>query len=287
AHGAGTDPSFADMMKAVSQLRRRGLAATPQDTDSLYQYTVHGVGSHRLLLRADGTIGVGAAQLERYWYVAGDQFVLCSWTADAIYLRQQRPGVWQGKWIGFGKHDVTLELHRAQSIVDALQSRRGDQLVGAEIGVWHGETSEYLLRSLPHLHLHMVDRWQKYPPSATPSSLKQANQSAFDTARRRAFQATEFAAGRRTIHRQASVQSAASFDDGLLDFVVIDAEHGYESVVADITAWLPKLKPNGILFGHDYGHTRFPGVKRAFDELLPGPLTLAPDYLVFQRKEAA
>jgi hypothetical protein len=133
----------------------------------------------------------------------------------------------------------------------------------------------------------MVDRWQTYPPNATPSSLKQAKQGAFDTARRRAIQATEFASERRTIHRQASVQAAASFDDGSLDFVVIDAEHGYESVVADITAWLPKLKPGGILFGHDYGNPRFPGVKQAFNELMPGQLTLAPDYLVFQRKEAA
>jgi hypothetical protein len=287
AHGAGTDATFDSMMRAVSQLRRRCLPTTLQDADQLYQYTVHGVGSHRLLLRADGTIGLGAAQLERYWYLADDRLVLCSWTEDAVHLREQRPGVWQGKWLGFGKHDVTLELHRAQSIVDALQSRGGERLVGAEVGVWHGETSEYLLLSLPHLNLHMVDRWQEYPPNATPSSLKQASQGAFDAARQRAIQATEFAVDRRTIHRQASVQAAASFDNGSLDFVVIDAEHGFESVVADITVWLPKLKPGGILFGHDYGHPRFPGVKRAFDELLPGPLTLTPDYLVFQRKEAA
>ena len=75
--------------------------------------------------------------------------------------------------------------------------------------------------------------------------------------------------------------------DRSLDFVVIDAEHGYESVVADISAWLPKLKQGGVLFGHDYGHPRFPGVKRAFDKLLPGQVTLAPDYLAFQRKEPA
>lgn len=287
AHAAGTDATFADVMRAVSQLRRRGLPSTLQDTDRLFQYTVHGVGSHRLLLRADGTIGLGAAQLERYWYVADDRLMLCSWTEDAVHLREQRPGLWLGKWLGFGKHDVTLELHRAQSIVDALRSRGASELVGAEVGVWHGETSEYLLRSLPHLHLHMVDRWHAYPPSATPSSLKQARQTAFDIARRRAIQATEFAAGRRTIHHKASVQAAVSFENGSLDFVVIDAEHGYESVVADITAWLPKLKPGGILFGHDYGHPRFPGVKRAFDELLPGPATLAPDYLVFLCMEAA
>lgn len=109
AHGAGIDPNFAEMMKAVSQLRRRGLPASQPDVDGLYQYTVHGVGSHKLELRADGTIGRGAAQLERYWYLANDQLVLCSWTDDAVHLRQHRPGVWKGRWLGFGKHKVTLE----------------------------------------------------------------------------------------------------------------------------------------------------------------------------------
>jgi len=112
AHGAGCDPSFADMMRAVSQLRRRGLhpALRSANVSGLYQYTVHGVGSHKLHLRDDGTIGRGAAQLERYWYFANDRLVLCSSTEDAVHLREQRPGVWQGKWLGFGKHDVTLEV---------------------------------------------------------------------------------------------------------------------------------------------------------------------------------
>jgi hypothetical protein len=238
-------------------------------------------------LRADGTIGRGAAQLERYWHAANDQLVLCSLTQDAVHLREHRPGVWKGRWLGFGKHDVTLEYHRAQSIVDTLQTLGRTQLVGAEVGVWQGETSEYLLRSLPELQLHMVDRWTTYPPSATASCLKNANQQAFDAAHQLAIQATDFAASRRTIHRQDSVRAAASLDDESLDFVVIDAEHSYESVLADINAWWPKLKPGGILVGHDYGHPRFPGVKRAFDVLLPGQLTQAPDYLVFQRKAAA
>jgi hypothetical protein len=109
AHGAGLDPSFADLMKAVSQIRRRGLPSSLHNSDRLYQYTVHGVGSHKVLLRADGTIGRGAAQLERYWYVANDRLVLCSWTEDAVHLHKQRPGTWKGNWLGFGQHDVTLE----------------------------------------------------------------------------------------------------------------------------------------------------------------------------------
>jgi len=133
----------------------------------------------------------------------------------------------------------------------------------------------------------MVDLWTTYPDEATDNCLKKATQTAFDDARRQAVRATEFVADRRTFHRKDSVQAAACFDDASLDFVFIDAEHSYESVAADISAWWPKLKPGGFLLGHDYGQPRFPGVQRAFDELLPSGLTHAPDFTVFQRKEYA
>lgn len=110
AHGAGIDPSFADMIQAVSRLRRRGLPSSSPLANKLCQYTVRDVGSHKLHLRGDGTIGRGAAQLERYWYVANDKLVLCSWTEDAVHLQEQRPGIWKGKWLEFGQHEVTLEV---------------------------------------------------------------------------------------------------------------------------------------------------------------------------------
>ena len=287
AHGAGRDPEFRAMIQAVSQLRRRGLPTRSTLADKFCKYNVHGVGVHPLFLRADGTIGAGAAQLERSWYVANGRLVLCSLTEDAVHLREQQPGLWKGRWLGFGKHDVTLEYHRAQTIVDALQSLGRSKLVGVEVGVWRGETSRFLLRSLSDLHLHMVDAWKVYPHQATRSSLKNAKQEAFDHARREAARVTEFAPDRRTIHREDSVQTAASFDDGSLDFVFLDAEHSYESAAADIAAWWPKLKPGGILFGHDYGHPRFPGVKRAFDESPPGERIQAPDFMVLQQRAAA
>jgi hypothetical protein len=110
AHGTGLDPNFRDLMEAVGQLRRRGLAANiPPLIAGLYQYTVHGVGAHKLELRPDGTIGRGAAQLERHWYFANDRLVLCSLTNDAVHLREQSPGVWKGRWLAFGRHEVTLE----------------------------------------------------------------------------------------------------------------------------------------------------------------------------------
>lgn len=47
------------------------------------------------------------------------------------------------------------------------------------------------------------------------------------------------------------------------DAVFIDAAHDYESVKADIAAWLPKVKPGGFFGGHDIDA---PGVKQAVDE---------------------
>lgn len=62
-----------------------------------------------------------------------------------------------------------------------------------------------------------------------------------------------------------SLQAVKGFPDGILAFVFIDAAHDYDSVKADILAWLPKVKKGGILSGHDYN---YPDVKKAVDELL-------------------
>lgn len=66
-----------------------------------------------------------------------------------------------------------------------------------------------------------------------------------------------------------SRRAADLFPDGSLAMVFLDAGHDYESVKADIAAWLPKVRPGGWLGGDDYCDV-WPGVKRAVAELLPG-----------------
>lgn len=66
-----------------------------------------------------------------------------------------------------------------------------------------------------------------------------------------------------------SRQAAAKFHDDGVDFVFLDADHDYENVVADIGAWLPKVKSGGLLAGHDWGYM---GVAQAVMDTLPGPV---------------
>jgi predicted O-methyltransferase YrrM len=48
-----------------------------------------------------------------------------------------------------------------------------------------------------------------------------------------------------------SVAAAAAFDNRSFDLVFIDADHSYEAAKADISAWRSKVRPGGILCGHD------------------------------------
>lgn len=63
-----------------------------------------------------------------------------------------------------------------------------------------------------------------------------------------------------------SAESARHFADGSVDFVFIDADHTYEAVKLDLAAWLPKVKPGGIIAGHDYNYPHT-GCVRAVDEV--------------------
>jgi predicted O-methyltransferase YrrM len=66
--------------------------------------------------------------------------------------------------------------------------------------------------------------------------------------------------------RAASVQAATAYPDELLDFVFIDAAHSFEAVTADLAGWWPKLRPGGLIAGHDYTHS--PGVRAAVDRFV-------------------
>jgi predicted O-methyltransferase YrrM len=77
--------------------------------------------------------------------------------------------------------------------------------------------------------------------------------------------------GRRSlICRMTSLEAAEKVTEYTMDFVYLDARHDYEAVLDDLRAWYPKIRPGGVIAGHDYLDGNLPagvfGVKSAVDE---------------------
>lgn len=74
------------------------------------------------------------------------------------------------------------------------------------------------------------------------------------------------AAGVRNVRLMPSttLEAAWSWTEPI-EYLYIDADHSYESVLADLCAWVPHVKPGGVILGDDYGNRSFPGVQRAWD----------------------
>lgn len=69
--------------------------------------------------------------------------------------------------------------------------------------------------------------------------------------------------------RNTSVEAALSFNDDSIDMVYIDANHSEIEVLKDIDAWYPKVKPGGLIGGHDYHKGWGKGVVAAVDARFP------------------
>jgi hypothetical protein len=141
--------------------------------------------------------------------------------------------------------------------------------VGAEIGVAEGTYSAVILENAKPSELHLIDPWS---PLEAGSSLLQSQELFTDVERARALK-TEFSAPaahpvgddkftkvverfkndpRVRLHRQYSYKAVTSFPDEFFDFVYIDGNHHYEFALRDLEDFAVKLKPGGLLFGHDF-----------------------------------
>ena len=117
---------------------------------------------------------------------------------------------------------------------------------GAEIGVWEGKFSERMCQMIPGLHVTAVDPWRPYAAYRE----KKTDQERLDAAYRDTCQ--RLAPYRARMLRLTSLDAAAAVTDLSLDFVYIDGNHEKGHVLEDLSAWTPKIKPGGMLAGHDY-----------------------------------
>jgi hypothetical protein len=141
-----------------------------------------------------------------------------------------------------------------------------------EVGAWKGRSAAYLavenINSGKNHEINIVDTWDGSPEHLDPSSWAYNKDILEDPDWLYNVFLKNVNPVINNINpiRKPSLEAVKDFEDGSLDFVYIDAAHEYEDVKADIIAWLPKLKPTGMIAGHDY-NTDAPGVKQAVDEM--------------------
>ena len=117
--------------------------------------------------------------------------------------------------------------------------------VGVEIGVEQGLFSEVLLKANPDLKLYCVDAWLAYAGYRDHVSQELLDEFVENTKQRLSPYDYE-------LIRKYSMDAVKDFEDESLDFVYIDANHELPWVMDDVYFWGLKVKPGGIISGHDY-----------------------------------
>jgi len=143
--------------------------------------------------------------------------------------------------------------------------RRWDVVVGiinekkmktfAEIGVCKGETAYPVAMRCPSLEKYYLIDPKFAPRFYDPHLLGRLN---FEQIKK-IFPIFE-------IMEMTSAEAAPLIPDSSLDGCFVDALHTDPHVTEDIDLWTPKVRPGGVICGHDYENRRFPDVKAAVDK---------------------
>ncbi|OGH41728.1 MAG: hypothetical protein A3H79_00895 [Candidatus Levybacteria bacterium RIFCSPLOWO2_02_FULL_36_8b] len=129
---------------------------------------------------------------------------------------------------------------------------------GVEVGVYKGGYSIDLCLANPELKLYCVDIWGINDQLSSEKN-KRIHQKIYKYAK------WKLARHNTVLIRDFSINAAKQFDDNSLDFVYIDSNHAYNEVSQDIAGWTGKIRPGGIVSGHDYDWV---DVKKAVDEFI-------------------
>lgn len=118
----------------------------------------------------------------------------------------------------------------------------------AEIGVQRGEFSSIILGGWCGT-LYMIDAWKHLDGYV---DIANVSDDAHENNHQAALKVAQSFSPRGRVIKALSVESAELFSDGYLDAVYLDADHSHEGVLADLAAWVPKVRDGGLVSGHDY-----------------------------------
>ena len=120
--------------------------------------------------------------------------------------------------------------------------------LAAEIGVRQGAFSNEILSHCPLRRLYLIDAWKAYEDFKDPCTQEQHDAFFMETKRMASHH------GNRAIIIRGFSERVAlnNFEIPKLDGVYIDGNHSKEAAKRDLIVWSKRLKPDGVLMGHDY-----------------------------------
>lgn len=147
-----------------------------------------------------------------------------------------------------------LELSRGGTEITNINRTRMAQVleelnfkVGAEVGVAQGHHAQTLCEAIPDLKLYAVDVWAKY--KGYREYTDRIDKYFIEAKERLSPYNVEFV-------QAFSMDAVTRFADNSLDFVYLDGAHDFKNVAMDVCEWSKKVRPGGIVFGHDYKRSK-------------------------------
>ena len=156
------------------------------------------------------------------------------------------------------KHNSFKEAQSRREFLEHIHNFLPENSVCVEIGVEGGSFSQLMVETLAPQKLYLIDPWEPGYDKNSPVTHYGGGpqRTAYSTVENMAHVQTVFSreieSGQVELKRGFSYDVVDDFPDDYFDFIYIDATHIYESVKADLNAYLPKLKKSGVMAGHDY-----------------------------------
>lgn len=134
--------------------------------------------------------------------------------------------------------------HVLTDLISQLTSSTASTVRIVEIGVNNALTSEYLLARFPDIEFDGIDPYEEDREDIYLEAI----------ARLARF------GDRARLWRLRSETAASRFAPGSIDLVFVDGDHSREAVEADLRVWQSRVRPGGLLAGHDLFNPAFDGV---------------------------